>query len=77
MIQLTEMLAKCQEENAALRLRAEQAEARCKRLEEALRVFADEADGYEPDENDGDLLLYDTTLRIKNLRNARKALEDK
>ena len=29
-IQLTEMLAKCQEENAALRLRAEQAEARVK-----------------------------------------------
>ena len=41
MIQVTEMLAKCQEENAALRLRAEQAEARCKRLEEALKKVRD------------------------------------
>ena len=59
----------CAEDFTALRLRAEQAEARCTRLEEALRFILDECDWEETAYKSGG------DSRIGHA--ARKALEDK
>jgi len=51
--------------------------ARIERLEAALKPFADEAVKYEPDEGDSEELIWDISLTLGHLRNARRELENK
>lgn len=52
-------------------------EAELAALKEALKPFADEACEYDPDEGDDGLFAFDTTIKIGQLRAARRALEEK
>lgn len=47
------------------------------RLEDALRPFALEAYDYDPDEGDGNQIAFYTSIKIGQLRAARRALEEK
>ena len=52
-------------------------EARIKRLEEALKLFAEMADAYDLIEDDDDEKAWDKRPTIRDLRRARAALEGK
>ena len=51
--------------------------ARVARLEDALTPFAHEAYDYDPDEGDDNQTAFDTSIKIGQLRTARRALEEK
>lgn len=51
--------------------------ARVARLEEVLSPFAHEAYDYDPDEGDDNQAAFDTSIKIGQLRAARRALEEK
>ena len=50
-------------------------EAENAKLRAALQVFADEAYKHDPDEYDGDDLVWDCDLKIGDLRRAREAMK--
>lgn len=50
---------------------------RVAKLEKTLAPFAHEAYGYDPDEDDDNQTAFDTSIKIGQLRAARRALEEK
>lgn len=48
--------------------------ARVERAEKALKVFADQAGKYDPDEGDNDFWAFDSEFTIGDLRRARSAI---